>query len=60
MKRFLGILFLLVAFSAAQSQILITLLLGDKLNSPNLEFGLEGGVNLSLLISVSKVFKIKE
>jgi hypothetical protein len=25
--------------------VLITLLLGDKLNSPNLEFGLEGGVN---------------
>ncbi len=29
----------------AQSQILITLLLGDKLNSDGLEFGLEGGIN---------------
>ena len=28
-----------------QSQVLITLLLGDKLNSDGLEFGLEGGVN---------------
>ena len=29
----------------AQSQVLITLLLGDKLNSDGLEFGLEGGIN---------------
>jgi hypothetical protein len=29
----------------AKSQILISLLLGDKLNSPDLEFGLEGGFN---------------
>ena len=28
-----------------QSQVLITLLLGDKLNSDGLEFGLEGGIN---------------
>ena len=45
MKKTLTILVLLIAFSTAQSQILITLLLGDKLNSPGLEFGLEGGVN---------------
>ena len=31
----------------AQSQVLISLLLGDKLNSGNLEFGLEGGYNFS-------------
>jgi hypothetical protein len=31
----------------AQSQVLITLLLGDKLNSDKLEFGLEGGLNFS-------------
>jgi hypothetical protein len=36
-------LFLII--TSSQSQVLITLLLGDKLNSPNLEFGLEGGVN---------------
>ncbi|PWI30146.1 PorT family protein [Flavobacteriaceae bacterium LYZ1037] len=29
----------------ANSQVLLTLLFGDKLNSPDLEFGLEGGVN---------------
>lgn len=39
------ILSLLLLGLTSQSQILITLLLGDKLNSPNLEFGLEGGVN---------------
>lgn len=37
---------MLISFSAS-SQILISLLFGDKLNSPNVEFGLEGGVNWS-------------
>lgn len=37
---------LLLGFTS-QSQILITLLLGDKLNSDKLEFGLEGGLNFS-------------
>lgn len=49
MKKTLTILVLLIAFSTAQSQILITLLLGDKLNSPGLEFGLEGGLNLTTI-----------
>lgn len=31
--------------TTANSQVLISLLLGDKLNSPNLEFGLDGGIN---------------
>lgn len=31
----------------AKSQILISILLGDKLNSDKLEFGLDGGLNLS-------------
>lgn len=31
----------------ANSQVLITLLLGDKLNQPGLEFGLDGGFNYS-------------
>ena len=44
MKKILLGLFLLVSISA-QSQVLITLLLGDKLNSDGLEFGLEGGMN---------------
>jgi len=44
LKRLLLISLVFISLTA-QSQILITLLLGDKLNSPNLEFGLEGGVN---------------
>jgi len=45
MKKYLLIFILLMGVITGQSQILITLLLGDKLNSDGLEFGLEGGVN---------------
>jgi hypothetical protein len=48
MSKFTILLFLLGAsIQSANSQVLISLLLGDKLNSPNLEFGLEGGLNWS-------------
>ena len=47
MKKLLLItMFALIGYSA-NSQVLITLLLGDKLNSPGLEFGLESGANWS-------------
>jgi hypothetical protein len=45
---------LLIISQSAQSQILISLLLGDKLNSPNLEFGLEGGYNHSTLSGIDE------
>ncbi len=45
-KQFIIILFLFISYSM-QSQILIALLLGDKLNNGNIEFGLDGGVNFS-------------
>ncbi len=45
MKKILLVFSLLVIGLTLHSQILITLLLGDKLNSDGLEFGLEGGVN---------------
>lgn len=45
-KLFLAILLLGMA-PLANSQILISLLLGDKLNSDAIEFGLEGGFNWS-------------
>ena len=45
MKKYLLILTFLFVSTASQSQVLITLLLGDKLNSDGLEFGLEGGIN---------------
>ncbi|HUM45684.1 MAG TPA: porin family protein [Chitinophagales bacterium] len=37
---------LFVLHPTAKSQVLISLLLGDKLNSDKLEFGLDGGANL--------------
>jgi hypothetical protein len=43
---FLGMFLTLLTFQA-DSQVLISILLGDKLNSPNVEFGLEGGINYS-------------
>ena len=49
MKKLLLVFSLMLFAVTAQSQILITLLLGDKLNSDKLEFGLEGGVNWSFI-----------
>jgi len=45
MKKYLLIITFLFVGMASQSQVLITLLLGDKLNSDGLEFGLEAGMN---------------
>jgi len=49
MKKILLIFAFLFIGISAQSQILISLLLGDKLNSEGLEFGLEGGFNWSTI-----------
>lgn len=46
-------LLLLMAYSA-QSQVLISLLFGEKLNSPNIEFGLDGGVNYGNIANLEK------
>ena len=45
MKKYLLIATFLFFSIESQSQILISLLLGDALNSDGLEFGLEGGIN---------------
>lgn len=45
-KHVLGILLLFLSLSAS-SQVLISLIFGDALNSPNVEFGLDGGVNFA-------------
>ncbi len=45
-KSLLVLLFML-SFHQANSQVLISLLFGDKLNSEKIEFGLEGGFNFS-------------
>jgi opacity protein-like surface antigen len=48
MKKYILLLATFFLFTiTSQSQILISLLLGDKLNSEKLEFGLDGGFNWS-------------
>ncbi len=47
-KSFFIITFFFTAYEA-NAQVLISLLLGDKLNSDELEFGLEGGGNFSMI-----------
>lgn len=49
MKKGLLLLFAFFCFVPAHSQVLISLIFGDKLNSPFLEFGLEGGINFSTI-----------
>jgi hypothetical protein len=49
----LTIAILLLITSTAQSQILISMLLGDKLNSDKLEFGMDGGVNFLNISNLS-------
>lgn len=49
MKKILLIVFTFFCISSAQSQVLISLIFGDKLNSEFLEFGLEGGANFSTI-----------
>lgn len=50
MRLFISFLLLILCFSpAAHSQVIISLLLGDKLNSENLEFGLDGGLAFTSL-----------
>jgi hypothetical protein len=50
-KHLLTISFLLIGYSAG-AQVLISLLFGEKLNSPNIEFGLDGGVNYANIAHV--------
>ena len=45
MKKYFLIIGLLFFVNAARTQVLISILLGDKLNTGKIEFGLEGGAN---------------
>jgi hypothetical protein len=54
MKKSLLFFALFLGFQSVQSQVLISLLFGDKLNSPNIEFGLEGGANFSTISNLSE------
>lgn len=47
-KNILAIIFVFIGFTM-QSQVLIALLLGDKLNTGKIEFGLDGGLNYATI-----------
>jgi len=47
MRKILLIFTLVIICHTANSQVLISILLGDKLNNGKIEFGLDGGLNLS-------------
>jgi hypothetical protein len=47
MKKSILVIVILLTGYSAYSQVLISLLLGDVLNSDKIEFGLDGGVNFS-------------
>lgn len=49
MKEKLLIVALLFCIQSVNSQVLISLVFGDVLNSPKVEFGLEGGANFSTI-----------
>lgn len=51
-KFYLIILILIMSASMAHSQVLISLLFGDKLNSPTIKFGLDGGANFSTISGI--------
>lgn len=53
MKKGLLLLIALFCFAPTHSQVLISLIFGDKLNSPFLEFGLEGGANFSTITDLN-------
>jgi hypothetical protein len=48
-KLLLPVVALMMMAQMAQGQVLISLIFGDKLNSPTLKFGLDGGANFSTL-----------
>ena len=49
MKKHLLVVAVLLCIQSVNSQVLISLVFGDMLNSPKVEFGLEGGANFSTI-----------
>lgn len=47
MKKIIFLLALFLCAQTARSQVIISILLGDKLNTGKIEFGLDGGLNLA-------------
>lgn len=57
MKKILLFIALFFSFHTAESQVIMSLIFGDKLNSPNIEFGLDGGVNFSSISNLDSDYK---
>jgi len=57
MKKASLIVALLLCIQSVNSQVLISLVFGDMLNSPKVEFGLEGGANFSTISNLEGVKK---
>jgi hypothetical protein len=57
MKKVIFFIALFFSFHAAQSQVIMSLIFGDKLNSPNIEFGLEGGANFSTISNLDSDYR---
>lgn len=49
MKKYLLVIATVLCAQSVNSQVLISLVFGDKLNSEKIEFGLEGGANFSTI-----------
>lgn len=47
MKKLILVLFLMATAQVGHSQVIISLIFGDKLNTDAIEFGLDGGLNIS-------------
>lgn len=54
MKKSLQVFILLLCVQSVNSQVLISLVFGDKLNSDKIEFGLEGGANFSTISNLEE------
>jgi hypothetical protein len=53
MKAILATVLLFLPTLTTKGQVLISILLGDKLNTGNIEFGLDGGVNYANIRGLS-------
>jgi len=54
MRVIISLIILLAGCQAGYSQVIISLLLGDKLNSGKIEFGLDGGLNYSTIRGIKE------
>lgn len=57
MRKSVFIIILFFCIQNIQSQVLMSLIFGDKLNSPNIEFGLDGGINFSSISNLDSDYK---